>query len=94
MTNVSVREDGFLENQAIHGLKDRVKCSKLRWKTISKHHTLARPGTGSESDHVLRSHSVLTLRWVCKAITYSHTDNATRIVMFVGARCKHVILYG
>ena len=27
--NVSVREDKFLENQAIHRLKDRIKFSKL-----------------------------------------------------------------
>ena len=29
VTNVSVREDKFLENQAIHGLKDRIEFSKL-----------------------------------------------------------------
>ena len=29
VTNVSVREDKFLENRAIHGLKDRIEYSKL-----------------------------------------------------------------
>ncbi len=29
VTNVSVREDACIKNRTIHGLKDRIECSKL-----------------------------------------------------------------
>ncbi len=34
VTNVSVREDECLKNRAIHGLKDRIECSKLETNSL------------------------------------------------------------